>query len=209
MKSAFTFVETMVAAAVSGVVLIAVASAFVVTQRMVREAMAQTELSLAARQLREKLLFHASPRIDSVTYAGLLSGDSESSVLEGGATPNIQMSCKGVGTSLADQPSQSMRIMMWGTSPERYLLNERIPNKDAHADWLRPGKLSLEDSSIADVVGYDSADNTLSGIYRLYLNINLKSNVKDSKGADIIRRERIAVPVFGRIQPMQDSSGRY
>ena len=212
MKRAFTFVETMVATAVSGVVILAVGSAFVFGLRMIREAMAQTELSLAARQLREKLLFRAAPQIGGVTYAGLLSGSSETSVLEGGASPNIQMSCKGIGSSFVDltnMPSQSIRIMMWGTSPERYLLNERMPNKDAYADWLRPGKISLADATIADVVGYQSSDNTLAGIYRLYLNINLKAKVKDSNGADMIRRERIAIPVFGRIQPMQDSGGGY
>ncbi len=209
MRKGFTFVETMVATAVSGVVLVAVCSAFVVGQRLIREAMAQTELSIAARELREKLLFRASPPIGGVTYAGLLSGSSETSVLEGGASPNIQMACTGVGSTLANQPAQSMRIMMWGTSPERYLLNERIPNKDAHLDWLRPGKMSLENTAISDVVGYESSDNTLAGIYRLYLNINMKAKVKDSQGHDIVRRERIAVPVFGRIQPMQDPGGGY
>lgn len=209
MRKAFTFVETMVATAVAGIVILAVGSAFVFGLRMVREAMAQTELSLAGRQLREKLLFRASPQIDGVTYAGLLSGSSENSVLEGGASPNIQMSCTGVGSSLSVQPSQSMRIMMWGTSPDMYLLNERIPNKDAYADWLRPGKVSLADSSIADVVGYQSSDNTLAGIYRLHLNIRLKSSVKDSSGNDMIRREHIAIPVFGRIQPLQEPGGGY
>ena len=207
MKKAFTFVETLVATAVSGMVLLAVCSTFVVGQRLIREAMAQTELSVAARELREKLLFHAAPPIGGVTYAGLLSGSSENSVLEGGASPNIQMSCTGVGTSLANQPSQSMRIMMWGTSPERYLLNERIPNKDAYIDWLRPGKLSLADTSISDVVGYESVDNTLAGIYCLHLNINMKANVKDSNGNDIIRREHIAIPVFGRTQPVPNPGG--
>ena len=207
MKSAFTFVETMVATAIAGIVMVAIGSAFVATYRMFRESMAQIELSLATRQLREKLLFRAAPPIDGVTYAGLLSGSSETSVLEGGASPNIQMSCTGVGTSLANQPSQSMRIMMWGTPPERYLLNERIPNKDAYIDWLRPGKLSLADTSISDVVGYESVDNTLAGIYCLHLNINMKANVKDSNGNDIIRREHIAIPVFGRTQPVPNPGG--
>ena len=209
MKKGFTFVETMVSTAIAAVVVLAVCSAFVVSQKLMREAMAQTELSLAVRELREKLLFHASPPIGSVTYAGMLSGTNASSVVEGGATPNIQMSCAGVGTSLSDQHSQSMRIMLWGSGSERYLLNERIPNKDAHAGWLRPGKLTLADASIANIVGYDTADGTQAGIYRVYLDIRMKSDVKDSKGADIVRRERIAIPVFGCIQPLQDSSGRY
>lgn len=209
MKRAFTFVETMIATSIAVVVTLAACSAFVVVQRMMRESMAQTELSLAVRQLREKLLFHAAPPIDGVTYAGMLSGTNASSVVEGGSTPNIQMNCTGVGSSFSSQSAQSMRIMLWGSSSARFLLNERIPNKDAHADWLRPGKLTLADTSIADIVGYDTADGTAEGIYKVHLDIRMKSDVKDSNGDDIIRREHITVPVFGRVQPLQDSSGRY
>jgi hypothetical protein len=44
----------------------------------------------------------------------------------------------------------------------------------------------------------------------VHLDIRMKSDVKDSRGDDIIRQEHIAVPVFGRIQPsLQDSSGGY
>ena len=209
MKKAFTFVETMIATSIAVVVALAACSAFVAVQRMMRESMAQTELSLAMRQLREKLLFHASPPIGDVTYAGMLSGTNASSVVEGGSSPNILMDCAGVGAFFASQPAQSMRIMLGGASAARFLLNERIPDKDAHIDWLRPGKLTLANTSIADIVGYDTADGSATGIYRVHLNIRMKSDVQDSNGNDIIRREQITVPVFGRIQPLQDSSGRY
>ena len=202
MKRGFTFVEVMVATAIMGIVMTAVMSSFIALQRMFKTAMVEMELSLAARQLREKLLFRAAPVIDNVTYAGILSGTNASSVVEGGATPNIQMSCAGIGTSLADLRPQSMRILMSG----KHLQNERMPNKDAHADWLWPSGISLADSSISDVVGYDE-DSV--GIYRLFLNINLKANVNNHDGTPIIRRERIAVPVFGRLQPFQDANGRY
>ena len=202
MKKAFTLVEVMVATMVMGIVMTAVITSFLVLQRMFKTAMVEMELSLASRQLREKLLFRAAPVIDNVTYAGILSGTNASSIVEGGATPNIQMSCAGVGTSLADLRPQDMRILMSGS----HLQNERMPNKDAHADWLWPSRISLADSSISEVVGYE-ADSI--GIYRLYLNINLKANVANPDGTPIIRRERIAVPAFGRLQPFQDASGRY
>lgn len=206
MKKGFTFVETMVATMAMGIVLGALLSSFVATQRMLRLTMAESELSIAARQLREKLLFHAAPPIDGVTYAGILSGTNANSVVEGGASPNIQMSCSGIGSSLLDVRMQSMRIMMWGASASHYLLNEHIPDKDAHAGWLKPGGLFLADDSISEVVSYDVADGE---IYRLHININLKANVRDPSGADVIRRERIAVPVFGRLQPFQDAGGNY
>lgn len=207
MKRGFTFVETMVATVAMSIVLGALLSLFVATQRMVSLSMAETELSIAARQLREKLLFHAAPPINGVTYAGILSGTNANSVVEGGASPNIQMACAGIGSSLSDVRTQSMRIMMWGASPSHYLLNEHIPDKDAHAGWLKPGGFFLVDDSIADVVSYDV--NADGEIYRLYVNINLKAGVKDPGGADIVRRERIAVPVFGRLQPFQDAGGSY
>ena len=206
MKKGFTFVETMVATVAMSIVLGALLSSFLATQRMLRLSMAETELSIAARQLREKLLFHAAPPIDGVTYAGILSGTNANSVVEGGTSPNILMTCAGIGSSFSDVRAQSMRIMMWGASSSHYLLNEHIPNKDAHAGWLKPGGLFLLDDSIADVVSYDVADGE---IYRLYVNINLKAGVKDPGGADIVRRERIAVPVFGRLQPFQDAGGNY
>ena len=202
MKRAFTLVEVMVATMVMGIVMTAVFTSFLALQRMFSTAMVEMELSLASRQLREKLLFRAAPVIDSVTYAGILSGTNATSVVEGGGTPNIQMSCAGVGASLGDLRSQEMRIMML----DNHLLNERMPDKDSHAEWLWPGRLSLADESIADVVGCD-IDSI--GVYRLYLNINLKANVENPDGTPIVRRERIAVPVFGRLQPFQDSSGRY
>ena len=194
MKRGFTFVEVMMATMIMGIVMTAVVSSFIALQRMFKTAMVEMELSLAARQLREKLLFRTAPVIDNVTYAGILSGTNASSVVEGGAAPNIQMSCAGIGTSLGDLRTQNMRILMSG----KHLQNERMPNKDDHADWLWPNRISLADSSISDVVGYD-ADSV--GIYRLYLNINLKANVNNQDGTPIIRRERIAVPVFGRLQP--------
>jgi len=203
MRRGYTLTEVIMATAVSAIVLSAVASSFLAAQRMLKTAMYEAELSLAARELREKLLFRAAPEIDGVTYAGILSGTNASSVVESGANPNIQMSSAGVGTSLADVHPQSMRIMMWGTSPSRHLLNERMPNKDAHSAWLWPGRFPLAESAISEVIGYDSSDSSANSIYRLYVDFGLKAD------ADVVRRERISVPVFGRLQPFKDSGGRY
>ena len=60
-RRGMTLIELMVSAAVLGIVMSAVASSFITTQRMLKEAMGMSELSLAAREIREKLLFNASP----------------------------------------------------------------------------------------------------------------------------------------------------
>ena len=58
MKRGFTLSETMVAMLVAGVVLAAVMSTFISAQVMMANAMAESEMALSARSIREKLLFH-------------------------------------------------------------------------------------------------------------------------------------------------------
>ena len=51
----FTVVETMIATGIGVVVLLAAASSFIATQRMLHTAMSESEQSLAARAERERL----------------------------------------------------------------------------------------------------------------------------------------------------------
>ena len=60
LRRGFTLVETMMVASISIIVLTAVMSSFMATQNMLHTAMAESELSLAMREMREKLLFKAS-----------------------------------------------------------------------------------------------------------------------------------------------------
>ena len=84
-RRGFTLSEVMVALFVSGIVLTAVMSSFLSARRMMAEVMAESETALAARELREKLLFHAAPTIGGVHYAGMLSGTNTGWVVESGS----------------------------------------------------------------------------------------------------------------------------
>ena len=100
MRRGFTMVETMVVTAIGAVILLAMGSSFMTAQRMLHTAMAESELSLAMREMRDKLLFKASPDISGNHYSGLLSGwDLNES--DARAYSSVEMSGRTVGASLS------------------------------------------------------------------------------------------------------------
>ena len=110
-RCGMTLIEVMVSVSVLSIVMAAVASSFLTTQRMLKDAMGLSELSLAAREIREKILFNASPRSDGTSYAGLLSckfnGTSGMPFTSSGSA--ITMEACTMGSTLAgrsDSPAQ-------------------------------------------------------------------------------------------------------
>ena len=209
MRGGFTLVETMAAAGIGAIVLTAVLSSFMAAQNMLHTAMAESELSLAMREMRDKLLFKASPDIAGSHYAGLLSGvnmnegdvRSYSSVEMGGHT---------VGSSLGSTSDSSVRLLVWQVGDKKMLINERTPNKDDHVRWLWPGSLALSDCvSMSDLLSYDARNLNGSNVYRLYFDIGIEADVHHRDGTRIVRRERVSVPVLGKLQPLKDAAGRY
>ena len=206
MRRGFTLSETMVAMLVAGIVLAAIMSTFISAQVMMANAMAESEMSLAARSVREKLLFHVSPTIDGVHYAGMLSGTNSGWVVESGSG-YVLMGMSALGTSLSDIRPQSMRLILGESGSDKYLFNERTPYKDSHAGWLWPGRIPLVESSMLDIVSYDSRGSGPDDVY--CVNLDLSFKVNGPRDRPVIRRERVVVPLMGRLQPMKDSSGRY
>lgn len=206
MRRGFTLSETMVAMLVAGIVLVAIMSTFISAQVMMANAMAESEMALAARSVREKLLFHVSPMIDGVHYAGMLSGTNSGWVVESGSG-YVLMGMSALGTSLSDIRPQSMRLILGESGSDRYLFNERTPDKDSHVGWLWPGRIPLVESSMLDIVSYDSRGSGPADVYRVNLDMNFKVN--GPRNRPIIRGERVVVPLMGRVQPMMDSAGRY
>ena len=210
MRRGFTLSETMVAMLVAGVVLAAVMTSFISAQVMMANTMAESEMALSARSIREKLLFHVSPTIDGVHYSGMLSGTNSGWVVETGSG-YVLMEMPALGTSLSDIRPQSMRLILGQSGSNRYLFNERTPNKDSHAGWLWPGRIPLVESSMLDIVSYDSKGSGTStnpaDVYRVNLDLSLKVN--GPRNNPVVRRERVVVPLMGRLQPMKDSAGRF
>lgn len=211
MRKGFTLAEVMISVAVTTIVLAAVMSSFISTHRMLKTAMTDSELSLATRELREKLLFRAAPTMDGVHYVGLLSGTNASSVVDAN-TWNVTMSAGAIGGTLGDFQPQSIALQMEsaevtgddGASETRYyLFNDGIPDSESHAGWLYPGRMSLNSTSMDAVVDVRRTSDTLplSDAYAIVIDLELKSNVKNLDGSSVTRRERLTVPLFGKQQP--------
>ena len=208
-RRGFTLVEVMVVTAISAIVLTAIFSSFMATQNMLHTAMAESELSLAMREMREKLLFKASPDISGNHYGGLLSGSglNENEVKN---FSSVEMSGHTVGSSLSSTSDSSVRLLVWSVNDTKMLINERTPDKDAHARWLWPGGLALADcNSMSDVLNYKARNANGSNVYRISLDIGIAADVQMRDGSQIVRKERVSVPILGKIQPMKDASGRY
>lgn len=206
-----TLAELMVAAAVMSVVLLAVVSSFVTAQRMMRTAMAESELTLAAREIREKLLFRMTPNLGGVHYAGLLSGTNAAQIVESSGAVLLRTSA--LGATLSDVRDQSMRLTV-ANEPGRdasgkaftryYFMNEHTPDKDAHRRWLCPPAVSLADgvrAGAVDAAYVTHPPSTERRVYRLNVGVNLQADVRNLDGTPIVRRERVSVPVFGKLQP--------
>ena len=219
-RRGMTLIELMVSAAVLGIVMTAVVSSFVTTQRMLKEAMGLSELSLAAREMREKILFNTSPQSSSTSYAGLLScafnGTSGAPFTSSGNA--ITMEACTIGTSLSEletTPSQiEIELKTSTDGKKRYLFNNKTPNATTKARWFWPVGTSILNTSMSDIVSFDtpsivnsSAYSTSQNAVRLNLDLVITSDAKNPDGTPMVRRERIVVPVFGIIQPMSVASG--
>ena len=208
-RGGFTLGETMVAVGIGAIVLTAVLSSFMAAQNMLHTAMAESELSLAMREMRDKLLFKVSPDIAGRHYAGLLSGVD----MNEGDVRNynsVEMGGHTVGSSLDSTSDSSVRLRVWQVGDKKMLINERTPNKDDHVRWLWPGCLALSGcASMSDLLSYDARNLNGSNVYRLYLDIGIEADVHRRDGSRIVRRERVSVPVLGKLQPLKDAAGRY
>ena len=213
-RRGMTLIELMIASGVTIIVVCAVGSAFITAQRIMSTAMAESELMIAARQVREKLLYCMSPTINGTHYAGLLSGSNPGQVVESSGIAVLRT--QALGDSLSDMRDQSMRLLVWNEQVKNprtgkqetmyYLINEHIPDKDKHRKWLWPIGVSLADKAQSDMISYErntSYADQFKGVYRVYLGINLKSDTKNLDGSPIIRRERVTLPIFGKLQPFQ------
>jgi len=219
-RSGMTLAETMIAVSVLAIVMTAVGTSFITAQRMLKEAMGLSELSLAAREMREKILFHASPSSDGTSYAGLLSASFSSAsgtpINSSGSKITMEV-CSMSGNSLSDLSESTspveIELKTSGDGGKHYLCNNKISNAGSAARWLRPSGTSVLNSSMNEMVSFDMAGQVNSTTFsssqnaiRINLDFAITSNAKNPDGSPMIRRERIVVPVFGIIQPLNITS---
>ena len=130
-KSGFTLVETMVASAIATIAFAAIAATFIFCQRMFHITMAEAEISLKMRDIRDKLLFRAGPGLNSGLLTGKASADSAS----------ITMTWE----DTAESPD-SIRLV-WRTDSGKsggYFFNERRPHTAYNISWFKPNEFRLQ-----------------------------------------------------------------
>ena len=191
-RRGFTLVELMLTTTIFAVVMAAVSSAFIGGIRLLKATFATAEMSLRARDLRDRLLFHAAPPHNDTIWAGLLSGTNNNDVLEGNAT-KILMHCTAFKPVDNSAVAQTIQIVFKdpGTTKCSFFSEDRYDERWPHR-WLNPGGMNL----LAD---YGSYTHGASYRPQSRFYIHLSGHIEVA-GLPIKHNERIVVSVFGRQQ---------
>ncbi len=134
-RSGFTLMETMVSTAIATIVMFALACAFLFCQRMFRLTMAESESTLALREVRDKLLFRAGPGLSSGLLTGKASADSAS------ITMNWEDTVEG--------PDKIRLVWQNDTSggydsDAGYFFNERVAHTGTNTKWFKPSGFFMQ-----------------------------------------------------------------
>lgn len=214
-RRGFTLVELMLTTTIFAVVMAAVSSAFIGGIRLLKATFATAEMSLRARDLRDRLLFHAAPPHNDTIWAGLLSGTNNNDVLEGNAT-KILMHCTAFKPVDNSAVAQTIQLVFKdpGTTKCSFFSEDRYDERWPHR-WLNPGGMNL----LADYGSYTHgasyrppspitvAKNSKNEEDKSRFYIHLSGRI-DVAGLPIKHNERIVVSVFGRQQETrQDGKG--
>lgn len=192
-RGGFTIVETMIVSAISAIIAVAICSGASACYQFYESMMADTELSLRGRELRDKILFHEVAPHNGVFHTGLLSGTSVSI-----DTVALNMDCETVGAS-GTRGSRRLRLMLSGSGNGRCLFEDatRVNSK-----WLDPGAtwVNTDWDNLVDATD-------LATKKRFYVDLPLSISVRRPLGgtAVLTRAERITVPLFGKVQPTDTS----
>ena len=133
-NSGFSLVEVMIASAIGAVILIAAATSFIFCQRMFRQIMTETEIAMVERDIREKLLFHAGPGLDSGLLTGKATADSAS----------INMNWATVAGDNDNFSPSKIRIIWRTNSKGGRFFNERLPHDQRNINWFLPGSFLMQ-----------------------------------------------------------------
>lgn len=129
-RSGFSLVETLIASSIAVIVLGALMSTFIFCYRIFYQTMAEAEASLAIRDIREKLLFHAGPGLNSGLLTGKASADTAAITMD--------------WTSLSDdsdnsKPSKIRIVWNAESSGLGNFFNERVDHTKHNQNWFKPG----------------------------------------------------------------------
>ena len=197
-RPGYTLVEVVMAVAILSLVVVNFGGSLVACFRLYRVAVAEAELPIRARELREKLLFHIRRPEASVSHDGLLSARSPHIDT---VTLNYTSEQLPVTTPTLDRTAQTHRLFLSNTATGVYPMDDPAPHDESHLKWLRPGGLFLD--GITDWEGTTDASfldvRDRAGDNRLYLRLRLGVTAPDGTSL-AMRRESILVPLFNTYQ---------
>ena len=204
-RCGFTLVELMLAMTVFVIIAAALASSFLGGIRLLKATFATAEMSLQARELRDRLLFHVTPPHDGMVWTGLLAGTNRVSatnpqnredVLNIHANPPvIQMggTAMKINGQTVETVNQTMEVTFqdYGKEERRFFNRDRVDER-----WLNPGGMNLmaEASDKAPVLSWAKNKDNAEDRTRFYIRL---AGRMDVAGLPIRHDERIVVPVFG------------
>ena len=198
-RGGFTLLEMLFASAIFVIVVSQLAGVFIGAQRLLKRAFTEAELSLVSRQMRERLLFKARPDSGDKCCAGLLSAADQT---VGWSSLQATIPCVDASTGLDESSAQSQfaigsqwnssrgdnDLMVWdqfNTAAKKWLFPSQMSCGWTWSDWCDTGGVC---DGFADREKYAAT----KGQY-YYLTIYYKAN-------GVERKERVVVPVFGKVQ---------
>lgn len=209
-RSGFSLVELVVVSGISTMVLTAILSVFIGSNRFIRGTIMEADLAMRARDLRERLLFQTVPpnvaKGNRTFYGGLLS-----SLPHGYGADVVKLERQG-GTWVANVPGAdtsgatpcfSVRQVELTLHPDKGLQDA---SASPDSGWLRPAnhpfgweQAELSDNDHAGTGFIDFEQYDWSRDAQGNKNANYRMTIRYSAD-EFTRVERIHIPVFGRQQ---------
>ena len=142
----FTLVETMVTASIAGFLLaFAVVPTYLYCQRMFQLAVSQTESTFAMRKIRDRLLFHIGPHLDSGLLTGAVTNDGASITVNWAKSNFTSDPDPNHPDSVHDNPDKIR--LVWRTdendSDVGFLFNEKMPHDTENIQWQTPSSMFI------------------------------------------------------------------
>lgn len=198
-QSGYTLLEMLIAVSIFSLVSASIGSSAVACLRLCRTAVVEAELSLRARELREKLLFHVRLPTSTAAYDGLLSAPSTSRV------DSVAFSYEGEQLPLGNiangnRARQSHRLFLAGSGDQTYPMDDHAPHNTANERWLRPGGFYLAgDAYTTEPFITSVAETSRNALRRAHVYMAL--SVKAADGTVLGRREEtMIVPFLNAVQ---------
>lgn len=201
-RRGFTLPEVLLATILFSFMAVAIFSAFIGGQRMLKLTLARGELALRTRELRDKLLFHAAPAYNGTTWAGILTATNANSQIIQGNGLKVLLYANGLKNAevfTGGSVPQKIELRQSDASDSsRYLFSEDRYDERWKTRWLHPGNLDLFAGNDTQSPIFDTSD--LTSDKRFYVNVRGRIEVG---GITVAHDERIVVPLFGAVQPTE------